>query len=480
MIATHELRLTEDQWTGLYDHLFPGDGDEHGAVILAGIVENVTTTRLIAREVVHAEDGVDYGPGPTGFWRLNASFVAALSGSAAEEGLAYIAVHCHGGSNSVGLSAQDRRSQEKTYPALLDILDGPPVAGAVFATGAAAGDIWLPDRTRVPLDRVIVTGLGRQVLTPAPDPTGRAVDGRFGRQALLFGDQGQDVLGSLTVAVIGCGGIGSLLVELLARLGVGHIIVVDNDIVEVTNLSRITGSRRLDAMEWFTRAGRPRWLQTIGRRLARRKIDVAARIAKRANRHCKVTRIDGDVATIDVAAQLTGVDYLFLAADTYRARLVVNAIAFQYGIPGVQLGAKVRTRISDGSIIDIYSVVRPFGPSHGCLLCNGLVPAAGLSDEALTATQRRNQRYVDDTEVLAPSVITLNAVAAAHAVDEFMFHATGLPRTQDAVHHVAYRTLSSDVERTEPASDPMCPECGDVTRSRRGRGDTVLLPTTDA
>jgi hypothetical protein len=36
------------------------------------------------------------------------------------------------------------------------------------------------------------------------------------------------------------------------------------------------------------------------------------------------------------------------------------------------------------------------------------------------------QRYVDEPEVVAPSVITLNAVAVSHAADDFMFYMTGL------------------------------------------------------
>lgn len=473
--------MTSTQWATLADHLFLGDGAEHGAVILAGAADGGTGLRLIAHEVLLATDGTDYTTSPDGYWRLSADFIAKAIDRAAVSGLAYIAVHCHGGHTSVALSAQDRRSQARTYPALLDILDGTPVVGAVFTTGAAAGDVWLPDRSTTTLDRVVVTGNDRRVLTPTRPRSTPAVDGQFGRQALLYGRRGQQVLAGLTVAVIGCGGIGSLLIELLARLGVGHIIAVDDDRVEVTNLSRLTGSRRLDAMEWFTREGRPNFLRRFGRRFARRKVDVAARVARRANRRCKVTRIEGDVATEDVARRLRHVDHIFLAADTYRARLVVNALAFQYGIPGVQLGAKVRTRKTDGSIIDVYSVTRPFGPERGCLMCNGLIPPDKLRDEAFAERQREAQRYIDDDEVVAPSVITLNAVAAAHAVDEFMFHATGLPRVDDGStgHFVTYRTTTSGVERMAPRTDATCLECGDSHVSRRARGDSASLPATD-
>lgn len=468
--------MSGQHWNKLAAHLFPGDLDEHGAVILAGVTTNETGTRLIAREVILARDGIDYVPGRHGYRMLTADFVQTQSDKAADESLAYIAVHCHGGTTRVGLSPDDRRSQERGYPALLDILDGFPVVGAVFATSAAAADVWLPDRTHHQLDRVVVTGSTRLILTPAPTPR-RRTHGHYRRQALLFGDAGQEILADATVAVIGCGGVGSVLVELLARLGVGHLIVIDNEIVEPTNLPRIMGATRRDAMEWLTRDSRQRWVQRLGRRFARPKVKIAARVTKRANRACKTTMIDGDVSQDDVARRIIGVDFVFLAADTFRARLVVNALAFQYGIPAVQLGAKVRVHAADGAVTDVYSIVRPFGPERGCLWCNQLIPPARLAEEAVSDEQRRAQRYIEDDAVTAPSVITLNGVAASHAANEFMFHITGLPRDHDGTDYVRFLPASGEVEMTTPRRDVDCPECGDTTGSRRGRGDSRPLPT---
>lgn len=51
----------------------------------------------------------------------------------------------------------------------------------------------------------------------------------------------------LRVAVVGCSGTGSIVVEQLARLGVGHLILVDPDVVEYKNLNRILNSTNEDA-----------------------------------------------------------------------------------------------------------------------------------------------------------------------------------------------------------------------------------------
>jgi molybdopterin/thiamine biosynthesis adenylyltransferase len=469
-----QLRLTGTQHDQLHHHLFPGDGDEHGAVILAGVTSVGDDITLVARDIVLARDGIDYVAGERGYRMLTAGFVNAQSDRAAREGLAYIAVHCHGGTSTVGLSPDDRRSQQRGYPALLDILDGPPVAGAVFALEGAAGDLWLPGQPPKAIDRVVVSGPNRLVLTPHPtiEPAAAA---RYGRQALMFGDAGQNILASLTVAVIGCGGIGSIVVELLAKLGVGHLILIDPDHVTTTNLPRLIDATDRDARSWLTDECRPRWMRRLGARLATKKVRLAARVARRANPHITITEIPGDVTDDSVAKMLLAADYLMLAADSFHARLVANAVAFQHGIPGYQLGAKVRVDESTGDVIDVYSVVRPFGPEHGCLWCNGLIPPERLASEAVPAEQRRAQRYVDDDAVEVPSVITLNSVAASHAANELLLYATGLRRHDRAHRYVTFRADAGDIEWTVPRQDAACPECGDG--SRRARGDSRALPT---
>ena len=58
------------------------------------------------------------------------------------------------------------------------------------------------------------------------------------RIRLLAGDTAVAKLQSATVMVVGCGAVGSFAIEALARSGVGHIIVVDNDCIEATNINR--------------------------------------------------------------------------------------------------------------------------------------------------------------------------------------------------------------------------------------------------
>ena len=63
-------------------------------------------------------------------------------------------------------------------------------------------------------------------------------DDRFKRLKLLIGDENFSKLAQATVAVFGIGGVGSFAAEALARSGVGHLILIDRDNVDVTNINR--------------------------------------------------------------------------------------------------------------------------------------------------------------------------------------------------------------------------------------------------
>ena len=61
---------------------------------------------------------------------------------------------------------------------------------------------------------------------------------RLHRTRLLFGDTGIEKLQKATVMIVGCGAVGSFAVEALARAGVGNLIIIDSDVIEVSNINR--------------------------------------------------------------------------------------------------------------------------------------------------------------------------------------------------------------------------------------------------
>ena len=474
-MKTFSFRIGSPLFERLEHHLFPGDGDEHGAVILAGLCETERGTRFLARDVLLAKDGVDYVPGRYGYRALTAEFVAQASNRCAREHLCYFAVHCHGGRDSVGFSDTDIESHERGYPALLDITTGGPVGALVFAQNAVAGEIWTPTAT-THLDGLTVVGLNHRRLYPRPPrpPFGYAAE--YHRQSLLFGVVGQQILRDAKVAIIGLGGVGSLINEWLSRLGVGEIVAIDFDQLEASNRPRVVGSRRSDSLDWL-RSSRWQPMRRFGDKLAKNKVHIAERVARQANPAVRFHPVVGDLACASTAKLLRDCDYLFLCADTMQSRLVFNALVNQYLIPGVQIGSKVPVDLDSGAVGDVFSVARVVVPhsAGGCLLCNQLIPSDKLAEEALNPGERRRQGYVRD--VPAPSVITLNAVGAAQAANDFLFGYLGL--FDDQLVEPGYRihyARSRQWRSIECAADDRCLHCGSAPGSAYARGDRAVLP----
>lgn len=463
------LTIPGEMYAELQRHMFPGDDDEHGAVILAGTCESDRGLRLVAREIHLAKDGVDYVPGRHGYRMLKAEFITSRILRARDRRLAYLAIHNHGGTNSVGFSRDDLASHERGYPALLDIARGMPVGALVFARSAVAGALWFPDADRAPLSHATVIGHRRRLLFPAPQEEAVAV-GMYDRQSRMFGDAGQELLRGTRVGIVGLGGAGSILAELLARLGVGEFVLADPDRAETTNLPRLIAARRRDAAA-------PSWLPTaIKHRLRRPKVQMAVRNIRRANRTVRIKTMARDFLDEDVAMRFTDCDFLFLAADTMGARLLFNAIVHQYGIPGIQVGAKIPVA-DDGAVGNVFCVSRMVTPDRGCLWCNGLINPGRLQDEAVPGTARRGYAYVDDPDVVAPSVVTLNAIACSHAADDFLFHLTGLRCEDGETGWFRWNSRRAVASYDMPRQEAGCAECSKTANSHFGMGDNGTLPT---
>jgi hypothetical protein len=451
------IRIARGEFTALYEHLFPGDDDEHGAVLLAGLSHSNGRPTLHVREVHLAIEGLDYVEGKIGYRALNPTFIHRMITRARDERLVYLAVHNHSSDRYVGFSQIDLNSHELGYPALLQIARGMPVGALVLGHRSIAGDIWMSQTERLVVEELTIVGSTIERLRPSPKDADSGAFLDHERQVRMFGRAGQSELADCHVAILGLGGIGSLVAEYLARLGVGQFTLVDLDLVEQSNLSRVVGASRSDALNRAT------------------KVEVAQRLILEANEHARIEMIVDDVAKDSVAKKLTGCDYLFLAADSMRARLVFNALVHQYLIPGVQLGSKIR-QDSAGMLLDVISAIRPVRPGQGCLWCNQLIDATALAKEAKTDEERKAQEY--GVAEPNPSVISLNAISAAHAVNDFLLDYLALRIEPDTLYYEHFHSLSRARSLVEPRRDKECPECS-RGGLRFGRGDSASLPCVE-
>lgn len=464
---TVRLRITEHDFNKLHRHLFTGDNGGHAAVLAVGVGETPQGVTLLVNAVFLAVDGSDY-VAQAGYHSLDANFIARAVNYCADRSLGYITVHNHGGDDRVAFSSTDLASQDRGYPALRDILRGGPVGALVMAKNATSGRVWFNGKD-LRFDHVVVVGASHRRFTSGYRDEPLESLNRYARQSLIFGDVGQAVLSKASVGVIGLGGAGSLVNQLLARLGVGRILGIDFDWVELSNIPRIVGSVQSDAVDFFGDEPNPK---------ASKKVTVAKRVAEAANPNVEFIPIAKDVTMLSAALSLRECDYLFLCADKMQARLVFNTAVNQYLIPGFQVGAKVTVDRTTGRVTEPFMVSRPVypGTGGGCMLCNELIPASKLQEEALSEAERKSQRYVDDEDVHAPSVVTMNAVASADAVNTFMYSYLGLANPGLDLRYQIHRPRERRWIAAAVRDDEGCPHCGDGAQSCFGRGDSIGLP----
>lgn len=145
---------------------------------------------------------------------------------------------------------------------------------------------------------------------------------RYSRQILLaeIDFAGQEALAASSVAIVGCGGLGSMIGLYLAGAGVGAITLIDDDRVELSNLHRQLAFRETDIGEEKSVA-LSRQLQALNHEV---------KIFTRNRRFGSDSELD--------EACLEGVDLVLDATDNLEARHSIEAITRRLGLPWI-LGA---------------------------------------------------------------------------------------------------------------------------------------------
>jgi len=166
---------------------------------------------------------------------------------------------------------------------------------------------------------------------------------RYHRQMLLpgFGEDGQRRLLGSTVMVLGCGALGSVAADLLARAGVGHLVIVDRDFIELTNLQRQVLFDEQDVSEAIPKA-----------EAARRKI---ARINSQVN----VSAVVDDINHTNIERYAEGVDLIIDGLDNLETRYLANDLVVKTGRPYVY-GAAVGTVGMAFTVLPHAGGIRPW------------------------------------------------------------------------------------------------------------------------
>jgi adenylyltransferase/sulfurtransferase len=168
---------------------------------------------------------------------------------------------------------------------------------------------------------------------------------RYARQIILpaFGGAGQAKLKAAHVAIVGAGGIGCPAITYLAAAGVGRLTIVDDDVVELSNLQR---------QPLFTDSD-----------IGSLKAAVAADAVRRINPHVVAVAVAERLDATNAAALLSGATLILDGCDNFATRLAVNhaAVALQIPLLSAAIGA------FEGQVA-LYEGWRPGSPCYACLV----------------------------------------------------------------------------------------------------------------
>ena len=190
---------------------------------------------------------------------------------------------------------------------------------------------------------------------------------RYLRNIGTLGINGQIKLLESKVAVIGLGGIGGFVVEGLARLGVGHIVLVDPDVFEESNLNRQIISSEIN--------------------LGAEKAGAAAKRVKAVNSSVEVEPRAIEATEENLGAIIDGVNVAADALDNLGARIALEHTAREMKIPMVHVAiagvsVEVMSIFPEGpGLIEVYERESP--PVHGIEVILGTPPQTAMFAAAL-------------------------------------------------------------------------------------------------
>jgi molybdopterin-synthase adenylyltransferase len=240
---------------------------------------------------------------------------------------------------------------------------------------------------------------------------------RYSRQKLFrpIGVDGQARIQKATVAVVGCGALGSFQAEALARAGVGKLKLIDRDYVDWSNLQR-------------------QWLYDEADASAETPKAIAAkRRLHQLNRDVRVEAFVSDCTPSTADDLISGCDLILDGTDNFETRYLLNDFSVRAGVPWVY-----------GAAIGSYGVAMPIVPGRGpCFACVYPEPPTGL------------QATCDADGVIAPVTASVAALQVALGLRLLV----GWPGFQAFLQ--SWDIWEGTVRRVAAgAQDPECPVCG--------------------
>lgn len=461
-----DLVLQERHLEELRGLVLRADGIEAAAYILCGearigadLWDRRSRRRLLSHVVfpVPAEDYISAGPMHVTWSTV--SFVRLLK-RAQEQNLVAGIVHAHP-AGPAAFSDQDDRNEAELAKLARNRNGESGMVFSLLMTGGGdlRGRLWLSPSARIDCAAITVVGRHLAVHRPkiGPDETSEILS----RQTLAFGPEVTSRLRRLKVAIVGCGGTGSATAILAARLGIGQLMLIDDDIVEATNLNRLHGATRVDAD------------------MMRPKVEVLARAIGELGLGVRTVALRRWVGHPDCRDALRSCDIIFGCTDDHDGRLFLNRFAYFYLVPLIDMGLAIQLR-EGGGFAELSGRVTVLAPGAPCLLCRGIVDMVAAREEDLRRhnpeehERQKREAYVRGGGNPAPAVVTFTTETAIMAVNELLQGLTGYRSGDGWIWNRTRRFDLLEDRRPGTIQDLDCPICSDTGYWGRGDLDPFL------
>jgi len=395
------IRIPNEIWETVRFHLLMVPG-EHFAFFLADWTYSHGEPVFLVCDVICIPDS-DVSGDLTGM-KISLEALVRPINAAIRSNACLIEIHNHSGTKP-RFSETDIHHLPEFVSYIHSSLPGRPYAATVWGAKTVYGEYYLPNGRAGVIHSVTILGRRlRQVVSRDDDAS--SIPSAFSRQLLWFTEEGQRELGRLRVAVVGCGGTGSHVIQNLAYIGCRDFILIDDDQVEESNMNRLVTAEAADV-------GTPKVI--LGRRLI-----------KRVAPEAKVLTFESKLRAAQVLDIVKGADILLSCVDNDGARLVLNETALAYRIPLIDIAVGIE--VDKGKLVTAggrVAIVLPGGP---CLHCMNQIDVTEANHFLLPLEdqeQNLDWGYITGIDVPAPAVVSLNAHLVAAAINELAMLVSG-------------------------------------------------------
>ena len=400
------LVMTERHHASLRSYLFPGDGLEAAAILVCNRGTGRRSQRLLVAEQLHLPHDRSSRQQRRVTWPFSDLLPPERITQIDRNGQSIVTIHSHP-NGQAAFSAVDDENDRMLFPSVCNWFDDGRVNGsAIMLTDGRIVGRTVDDQGRFAAMETVAV-IGDDIRLWKSRRSVRESSAFDNKLAQTFGSGTLALLRAMRVGVVGCSGTGSIVVELLARNGVGELVLVDGDVVEEKNLNRIVNASREDALQ------------------RRPKVAALKEAVERTGTGCRLNCLQAQTDSAEVLAALVDCDVIFGCVDTAFGRYHLECLASAHFMPyfdvGVYLEADGQGGIEAADAVSHY--VHPEGA--------GLLARAAYTMEQVAAENARRhdpahyrrQRiagYLAAVGEEQPAVMSVNMQAACMAFNDFL------------------------------------------------------------